>query len=88
VWVLSRPEVDRPVNEIQVEVLEVKLGESVIEGGLYSSRIVLGVPKLSGDEDVLTFETWNVLVCALDALCDFFLVLIAVIGGISRQLTI
>lgn len=86
VRVLSRPEVDRPVNEVQVEILQLKFSESVIESCLYSGRIMLRVPQFSRDEDVLTLQTWDVLVCALDALRNFLLVLVAVIGGISRQL--
>jgi len=50
---LSRSEVNRPVDEVQVEVLELKLGESVIESLLYLLGIVLSVPQLSSDEDVL-----------------------------------
>jgi hypothetical protein len=54
VRVLSRSEVDGPVDEIQIEVLKLKLGKSIIEGFLDLGRIVLGVPQLSSDEDVLT----------------------------------
>lgn len=42
---------------------------------------MLRVPKLRGDEDVLALEAWNVLKGTLEALCDFLLVLVAVIGG-------
>jgi hypothetical protein len=54
VRVLSRTEVNGPVDEIQVEVFKLELGKSIIEGFLYLGRVVLGVPQLSSDEDVLT----------------------------------
>jgi hypothetical protein len=88
VRVLSRSKVDRPVDEIQVEVLKLKFGESIVEGCLYSRRVMLRVPELSCDEDILTLEPWDVLERTLDALRNFSLVLIAVIGGISRQLVL
>jgi hypothetical protein len=76
------------VDEVQVQVLHLKLREGVIEGGLNGSRVVLGVPELASDEDVLTLEARNVLVGTLDALGNFLLVLVAVIGGITRQLAL
>lgn len=46
-------------------------------------RVMLSVPQLGGDEDVFTLEARDVLESTLDALGDFFLVLIAVVGGIT-----
>jgi hypothetical protein len=81
VWVLARAEVDRPMNEVKIQVFQLKLGKSIIKGSLDMSRIVLCVPQLGCDEDVFTLETRNVLVSTLDALCDFLLVLVTTIGG-------
>ena len=45
-------------------------------------RVVLRVPELRRDEDVLALEAWDVGEGALQALGDFFLVLVAgVLGG-------
>ena len=85
---LAWAEVDGPVNEVQVNVVHFKLGEGVIEGGLDGGGVMLRVPELAGDEDVFTLEAGDVLVGALDALSDFFLILVAVIGGTTRQLAL
>jgi hypothetical protein len=42
--VLAGAEVDRPVNEIQVEVLKLQLGESVVKGSFDDGGVMLGVP--------------------------------------------
>jgi hypothetical protein len=65
------------VDEVEVEVVELELGESVVEGGFDVLRVVLRIPELGGDEDVLTLEAGNVLEGTLDALSDLFLVLVA-----------
>lgn len=82
--VLSRAEVDGPVDEVQVQVLKLELGEGVVEGSLDVSRVVLRVPELRGDEDVLALEAGDVSKGTLDALGNFLLVLVAVIGGNIR----
>ena len=46
VRILAWAEVDGPMDEVKVEVVELKLGESVIEGGLDVGGIVLGIPQL------------------------------------------
>lgn len=75
--VLARPEVDGPVNEVEVEILELELGEGVIEGGLDVGRVVLRVPELGGDEDVLALEARDICKGALDTLGDLLLVLVS-----------
>lgn len=75
--VLPWAEVDGPVNEVEVKVVELKLGKGVIEGGLDVLRVVLSVPKLGCNEDVFTLETWNILERTLDAFGDLLLVLVA-----------
>lgn len=59
-----------------VEVVELKLGESVIEGSLNKLGAVAVVPQLGGDEDVLTAETGDLLEGLLDTLGDLLLVLV------------
>lgn len=86
--VLAWTEVHRPVNEVEVEVVQLKLRESVIECGLNRGRVVLCVPQLRRNEDLLTLEARYVLESTLDALGNFFLVLVALIGGITRQLVL
>lgn len=44
VRVLSGAEVDRPVNEVEVKVVKLELGECVIKSSLDVLRVVLGVP--------------------------------------------
>jgi hypothetical protein len=46
VRIFPGPEVYRPVDKIQVEVLELELGESVIKGGLDVGRVMLSIPEL------------------------------------------
>lgn len=84
--ILTWPKVDGPVNKIEVKPFQLKLGERVIKRSLDGGRIVLGVPELGRDENVLALQAGNVLVRTLDALSDFFLVLVAVIGGKTCQL--
>lgn len=80
-WILSRPKVHRPVDQIQVEVVQFELSKRVVERGFDMLRVVLCVPKLRGDEDVLTLQARDVVQGTLDALGDFLLVFVAVIGG-------
>ena len=77
VRVLSRAKVDGPVDKVEVKVFKLELGEGVIESSLDVLRVVLSVPELGCDEDVLTLEAWNVLEGTLNALSDFLLVLVA-----------
>jgi len=77
VRVLSWSEVDGPVDKVEVEILELKLGKGIIEGSLDGGRVVLRVPELGCDEDVLTLEAWDVLEGTLDAVRDLLLVLVA-----------
>lgn len=75
--VLSRAEVDWPVDEIEIKVVELELGKGVIKSSLNMLRVMLSVPELGCDEDVLTLEAGNVLEGTLDALSDLLLVLVA-----------
>jgi hypothetical protein len=77
VGIFAGTEVHWPVNEVQVEVLELELGEGVVEGRLDVGGVVLSVPQLRGDEDVLTLEAWDVLEGTLERGCDLFLILVA-----------
>jgi len=61
---------------ITYEVIELKLGKGVIEGGLDSLGVVLSVPELRGDENVLTLDA-ELLEGALDTLGNLLLVLVA-----------
>jgi hypothetical protein len=74
--VVAGGEGDGPVDEVQVEVVELQLSKALIEGLFNDSGVVLGVPELGCDEDVLTLEAGDVLVGALDALGDLALVLV------------
>lgn len=58
------------------KILELKLGQSVIESSLDSLGIMLGVPKLGRDEDVFALDA-KLLESTLDALSDLLLVLVA-----------
>jgi hypothetical protein len=75
--VFSRAKVDWPVDEVEVKVLESQLGKGVIKRSLDGGRVMLSIPELGGDEDVFALEAWDVLESTLDAICDFFLVLVA-----------
>jgi hypothetical protein len=86
VGVFAWAEVHRPVNQVEIEVFKLKLGKSIVESSLNVRRIMLGVPELGRDEDVLTLEARNVGEGTLNSLGDFFLVFVAVIGGLTRQL--
>jgi hypothetical protein len=77
VGIFAGTKVDWPVNEVQVEVLKLELGEGVVEGRLDVGRVVLSVPELRGDEDVLTLEAGDVLEGTLERGCDLFLILVA-----------
>jgi hypothetical protein len=77
VGIFAGTEVDWPVNEVQVEVLELELGEGVVEGRLDVGRVVLSVPELRGDKDVLTLEAGDVLEGTLERGRDLFLILVA-----------
>jgi hypothetical protein len=46
VRILARPEVDRPVNKVKVQVFQLKLGKGVVKGSLDMGRVVLCVPQL------------------------------------------
>lgn len=75
--VLSRAKVDRPVDEIEIEIIELKLGKSIVESSFDVLRVVLGVPELRCYEDVLTLEAGNVLEGTLDAFSNLLLILVA-----------
>jgi hypothetical protein len=77
VRVLSRAKVDRPVDEIEIEIIELKLGKSIVESSFDVLRVVLGVPELRCYEDVLTLEAGNVLEGTLDAFSNLLLILVA-----------
>lgn len=66
---------DRPVDEVEVEVVELQLGECVIEGLLDVLRAVGVVPQLGGDEEILTLDA-KVLDALVKALGDLLLVLV------------
>jgi hypothetical protein len=86
VRVLTGPKVDGPVNKIKVKPVKLKLGERVIKRSFDIGGIMLGVPEFGSNENVLPLQPGDVLVRALDALSNFFLVFIAAIGGETRQL--
>lgn len=75
--VLSRTEIDRPVDEVEIQVVKLKFGEGIVKGSFNMLRVMLGVPKLRCDENVLTLEAGDVLEGALDAFSDLLLVLVA-----------
>lgn len=62
--VVAGLEGDGPVDEVKVEVFELKLGETLIKGLLDNSGVVLGVPELGGLESV------NTEVCSLTRLWE------------------
>jgi hypothetical protein len=72
------------VDQVEVEVVQLELGERVVEGGFDVRRVVLRVPELGRDEDVLTLKARDVGKGALDSLGDFLLVFVAVVGGLIR----
>ena len=51
---LSRAKVDRPMDEVEVKIVKLELSECVIQSSLDVLRVVLRVPELGCDEDVLT----------------------------------
>lgn len=82
-WVLAGAEVDGPVNKVQIQIVQLKLGKSVVKRGLDVSGVVLRIPELRCDENVLTLKARDILEGTFNALSDLLLVLIAVIGGKS-----
>jgi hypothetical protein len=74
--VVAGGEGDGPVDEVQVEVVELQLSKAIVESLLNDGGVVLGVPELGCDEDVLALEAGDVLVGTLDALGDLALVLV------------
>jgi len=56
VGVFARAEVDRPVDEVKVEVIKLKLSKGIVESGLDGGGVMLRVPKLGCDENVLTLK--------------------------------
>lgn len=81
VGVLAGAKRDWPVDKVEVEVVELELGEGVVESGFDVFGVVLRIPQLGGDEDILTLEARNLGERLLDALGNFLLVLVAVVGG-------
>lgn len=66
---------DGPVDEVQVEVVELQLGEGVVEGLGDDVGVVGVVPQLGGDEEVLALEA-KLLDALVQALGDLLLVLV------------
>lgn len=65
----------RPVDQVEVEVVKLQLGEGVVERLLDMLRAVGVVPQLGGDEKVLSLET-KVLQALVETLSDLLLVLV------------
>lgn len=65
--------VTRPVSTY-VKVVELQLGQGIVQSGLNVLGAVVGVPQLGGDEDVLTLQAGDVGEGLLDALADLLLV--------------
>jgi hypothetical protein len=57
-----------------VKVLEAELLEAVVESGLDDLGVVLRVPKLGGDEDILTLQTGDLGERLLESFADLGLV--------------
>lgn len=73
------------MNKVEVKVIQLELGEGIIERCLDYSRVMLGVPELRSDEDVFALESWNVLERTLDSLGDFFLVLVTIMRQLAHR---
>lgn len=73
--VADEGEGDGPVDQEEVEVVELQLGEGVVEGLLDVLGAVRIVPQLGGDEDVLALEA-EFLQALVQALGDLLLVLV------------
>lgn len=67
-----------------VKVVEATLGKAVVESLLDNVGVVLAVPELGGDEDILTLNV-ELLEGALDTNGDFLLVLV---DGSQIQVTV
>jgi hypothetical protein len=77
VRVLSRAKVDRPMDEIEIEIVKLELSKSIIESSFDMLRVVLGVPELRCDKNILTLEAGNVLEGTFDTFGYLFLILVA-----------
>ena len=62
------------MHQVEVQVLELELLEAVVQRSLDVFGLVLGVPELGGDEDVLTLQAWHLGESLLDAFGNFLLV--------------
>lgn len=65
----------RPVDQVEVEVVQLQLGEGVVQGLLDVLRAVGVVPQLGGDEEVLALDA-ELLDALVQALGNLLLVLV------------
>lgn len=79
--ILPGTEVAWPMDQVEIKVVQLELGKRIVERSFNMSRIMLGVPELGCNENILTLEALDVFQGTLDALRNFFLILVAVIGG-------
>ena len=77
VHVLPRTsELDGCMSMTYIEIVELELGESIVESGLNVFGTVAVVPELGGDEDVLALQAGDLFQGLLDPLGDLLLVLV------------
>lgn len=67
---------DGPVDEVEVKVFEAELGKGFVESGSDVLGLVVVVPKLGGDEDVLALQAGDLSQGTLQALANLLLVLV------------
>ena len=53
----------RPVYEVEVEILQAEVGEGLPAGGLHIVRVMLVVPELAGDENLVSGHSRGLYTC-------------------------
>lgn len=74
------------MDQIEIKVVKLEFGEGVVKSSFDVGWIMLSIPELRCDEDILPLKALDIFQRAFDTLRDFFLILIAVIGGKTSQL--
>ncbi len=73
------------VNQIQVEVVQLQVSQSLLQSWLHVLLLVVGIPKLRSHEQVLSLDK-AVVEGSLDTLTDFLLIAV-VTGSVQASVT-
>lgn len=65
-----------PDRRTYVQVVQLKLRQTLVQGLLDVVGVVLGIPQLGGDEDILALQPRDILVGAFDTRGNLSLILV------------